>query len=116
MSTINIQSMMLKPELPSRTFISDHRLSSEFFHDSRDRIKCLRKQNISPVKSMRIAQPNHGTNYDSPNGPLTPVCISRLYIFFLYLLSLNLYHLCDLFAIEPSVIHLFRSNICKICS
>lgn len=71
MSTINIQSM-LKPELPCRTFISDHRLSSEFLHDSRDRKKCLRKQIIGPVKSMRIAHPNHGTNFDSPNGPLTP--------------------------------------------
>ncbi|KAK1374929.1 Pyruvate kinase [Heracleum sosnowskyi] len=71
MSTINIQSI-LKPELPSRTFISDHRLSSEFLHDSRDRKKCLRKQNTSPVKSMRIAHPNHGTNFDPPNGPLTP--------------------------------------------
>ncbi|KAL8112627.1 hypothetical protein AgCh_020078 [Apium graveolens] len=67
MSTINIQSM-LKPELPSRTFISDHRLSSEFFYDSRDRKKCFRKQKMSHVKSMRIAQPN----FDSPNGPFTP--------------------------------------------
>nr|XP_017236181.1 PREDICTED: pyruvate kinase isozyme G, chloroplastic [Daucus carota subsp. sativus] len=78
MSTINIQSM-LKPEAPSRTFISDHRLSSaanvctsDSLHNSRGRRKCLRKQNVSTVKSMRIAQPNHGTKFDSPNGPLTP--------------------------------------------
>lgn len=71
---------MLKPELPSRTFISDHRLSSavDSLHDCRGPKICVRKH---PVKSMRIAHPNHGTNFDSPNGPVTPVCFCAPYTY-----------------------------------